>query len=72
MFHATVHPDAGPPFRLSGQVVPYDLQVLREHVLARIGRATRVEVRSAPAHRPAVARALQDLERRGIEVVLRP
>jgi hypothetical protein len=72
MFHATIHPAAGRPLRLSGQVAPYDLQMLREHVLARKGRATRVEVRSPSAHRQAVARALQDLERRGVQVVLRP
>jgi len=56
---------------LSGDVVPYDLQVLREHVLARRGLPTRLEVRLAPALRPAFLRAVRDLGRRGIELVFR-
>ena len=70
MFHATIHSGAREPFRLSGQVVPYDLEVLREHVLARRVRGMRVEVRLAPAHRTAFLKALGDLGRRGIELVV--
>ena len=72
MFHATIRREAARPLRLSGQVVPYDLQVLREHVLARGARATRVEVRFPPSLRPVLERALRDLEQRGIELVLEP
>ena len=72
MFHATISSDAHQPFRLSGQVVPYDLQVLRDHVLARAARGTRVEVRFPPALRATLERALRDLARRGIDLVLEP
>jgi len=71
MFHATIRSGSEEPLRLSGEVVPYDLQVLREHVLARRARRTRVEVRLAPALRPAFLHALRDLGRRGVELVLR-
>ena len=70
MFHAVIQSESGRPFRVSGQVVPYDLQVLREHVLARAGRRTRVEVRFPPALRPALERALRDLARHGVDLVL--
>jgi hypothetical protein len=72
MFHATITSDACRPLRLSGAVVPYDLQVLRDHVLARAGRRTRVEVRLPEALRPAFERALRDLSRRGVDLVLAP
>jgi len=71
MFHATIRSGSEEPLRLSGEVVPYDLQVLREHVLARRAQRTLVEVRLAPALRPAFLRALNDLGRRGVELVLR-
>ncbi len=70
MFQAIIRTDAAEPLRLSGQVVPYDLEVLREHVLARAGRRTRVEVRLPAALRPALLRALRDIGRRGVELVL--
>ena len=70
MFRATIRAGSEEPLRLSGDVVPYDLQVLREHVLAR-GLPTRLEVRLAPALRPAFLRAVRDLGRRGIELVFR-
>jgi len=72
MFHATILRDAGRPLRVSGQVVPYDLQVLREHVFARGPRATRLEVRLPASLRAVFVRALRDLEQRGIELVLEP
>jgi hypothetical protein len=72
MFHATISSASHQPFRLSGEVVPYDLQVLRDHVLARAARGTRVEVRFPPALRPALERALRDLSRRGVDLVFQP
>ena len=70
MFHATIHSDADEPLHLSGEVAPYDLEVLREHVLARGGRAMRVEVRLPAAQRPAFLRALGSLRWRGVELIL--
>jgi hypothetical protein len=70
MFHATIHSDADEPLHLSGEVAPYDLEVLREHVLARGGRAMRVEVRLPAAQRPALLRALGNLSGRGVELIL--
>jgi hypothetical protein len=70
MFHATIHSGADEPLHVSGEVAPYDLEVLREHVLARRGRAMRVEVRLPAGQRAALLRALGNLHRRGIELVL--
>jgi hypothetical protein len=70
MFHATISSETQGPLRLSGEVTPYDLELLREHALARGGRGTRVEVRLAPALREALVRALSDLGRRGVELVV--
>lgn len=70
MFHATIHTLSRGPLRLSGRVAPYDLEVLREHVYARGGPGTRVEVRLAPAARPALLHALRDVGRLGIELVV--
>jgi hypothetical protein len=70
MFHAIIRSESQGPLRVSGEVAPYDLQVLREHVLARGGRGTRVEIRLAPALREALLRALSDLGQRGVELVL--
>lgn len=72
MFHATIRSESQGPFRLSGQVVPYDLELLREHVLARHGQVTRVEVRLAPGVRNAFLRAVADLARRGVQLVVEP
>jgi hypothetical protein len=70
MFHATIRPDAERLLRVSGEVVPYDLQVLREHVLARCRRGARVEVRLPSRLHATLRAALADLERRGIELVV--
>ena len=70
MFHATIHFGADEPLHVSGEVAPYDLEVLREHVLARGGRAMRVEVRLPSGQRAALLRALGNLNRRGIELIL--
>ena len=72
MFHATIDTGAAVPLRVSGEVVPYDLQVLREHVLACRGRTARLDVRVAPAQQGALLRALGDVGRRGVEIVLHP
>jgi len=71
MFRATIRTGSEEPLRLSGEVVPYDLEVLREHVLARRGLRTRLEVRLAPALRPAFLHAVRDFGQRGIELVFR-
>ena len=70
MFRATIRPDSERALCVSGEVVPYDLQVLRDHVLARCGRGARVEVRLASGLHAALRRALGDLDRRGIELVI--
>jgi hypothetical protein len=68
MFHATIHDEDRKPLCLSGGVTPYDLEVLREHVLARLRGGLRVEVRLAAALRPLVERVLRDIMRRGVVV----
>jgi len=70
MFHATIRSGADEPLHLCGEVAPYDLEVLREHVLARGGRAMRVEVRLPAVHRAALVRALGNLTPRGVELIL--
>ena len=72
MFHATIRPDADRLLRVSGEVVPYDLQVLREHVLARCRRGARVEVRLPTRQHETLRAALADLDRRGIELIVQP
>ena len=70
MFHATfVAPHRG-PFSVSGRVAPYDLEVLREHARAYRSRGARLEVRLAAADHPVFRRALGDLARLGVELVL--
>ncbi len=70
MFNATIFCGLERPVHLSGEVVPYDLQVLREHILARAGRAPRVEVKLQAASRQAFAKAFRDLAERGIDLVI--
>jgi hypothetical protein len=70
MFDAVITGPAGRPLRVCGALTPYDLECLREHVLARRGRATRVEVRLAPADRAMLLRTLGDLARFGVELVV--
>ena len=72
MFRATIRGSDEERFHVSGEVVPYDLEILRQHILARGGRGTRVEVQLPPALRRAFLRALADLEWRGVELVLEP
>ena len=69
MFHATIRSVRGEPLRVSGAVSPYNVQTLRDH-LARRGPGTRVEIRVAPALEPALRRALGDVARRGVVVVV--
>ena len=70
VFHATILAPLRGPLSVSGLIAPYDLEVLREHARACRGPGVRVEVRLAPADEPAVRRALGDLERLGVELVL--
>jgi len=70
MFHAVIHTPAKGPLRVSGSVEPYDLQCLREHILARGARGTRVEIRLKSALVRALLRALRGLDTLGIELVV--
>jgi len=69
MFHATIRSDERGPLRLCGEASPYNLQTLRDHLL-RSGVGTRVEVRLAPALHSTLRRALRDLDRHGVEVIV--
>ena len=70
MFHAVIHSPAKGPLRLSGNVEPYDLQCLREHILARRGHGTRVEIRLKSEPVRAVLRALRGLDVLGVELLV--
>ncbi len=70
MFNATITVGLERPVHVSGQVVPYDLQMLREHILARAGRGARVEVTLPPSSRRAFSRAFRDLANRGIDLII--
>lgn len=69
MFHAVIHSEEREPLRLCGEASPYNLQTLRDHLVRR-GPGTRVEVRLAAALHSTLRRALGDLDRRGVVVVL--
>ena len=71
MFHAVISSEERDPLCLSGEASPYNLQTLRDHLLARRGRETLVEVRLTPGLEPALRRALRNLDRRGVTVVVR-
>jgi hypothetical protein len=68
MFQATIHDDERRPFCVSGRITPYDLEVLRDHVISRLRAGLRVEVRLPAAQHPLVARALREATRRGAVV----
>jgi len=70
MFSATITCGVERPVHLTGEVVPYDLQVLREHILARANRGPRVQVKLKAASRQAFARAFRDLAERGIDLII--
>ena len=70
MFSAIITCGVERPVHLSGEVVPYDLQVLREHILARANRAPRVRVKLQAASRQAFAKAFRDLAARGIDLII--
>ena len=72
MFHATIHNGSDQPFHVSGRVAPYDLELLREHVLAHGRAGTRVEIRLADAKRGELLRALGSIVRRGVELHIAP
>jgi hypothetical protein len=69
MFHATIRSDEHGPLRLSGEVSPYNLQTLRDHLVRR-GPGTRVEVLAAPRDHSTLRRALGGLDRRGVVLVV--
>jgi hypothetical protein len=70
MFRAVIRRD-DEQVCFSGEASPYNLQILRDHVLARRGPGTRVEVRFAsPASASLVRRALRDLDRDGVTVIV--
>ena len=52
MFHATISTETCEPLHFSGQVAPYDLQVLREHVLAAAAAAPASRCDSLPPSTP--------------------
>ena len=72
MFHAVIKSKQSGPLSVTAEASPYNFQMLREHVLARSGPGTRVEVRLASASHPALRRALRDLDRRGVVLVVHP
>jgi len=71
MFRAVIRSDDNEHVCVSGEASPYNLQILREHVLARRGPGTCVEVRFAsPATASLVHRALRNLDRHGVTVIV--
>jgi hypothetical protein len=69
MFHATIRSAEQESLRFSGELSPYNVQLLRDYA-ARRRPGTRVEVRVASALQPGVRRVLAKLEQRGIRVIL--
>ena len=70
MFHATIHEDDPKPFCIAGHVTPYDLELLRDHLIARLRTTLRVEVRLPATDHPLVDRALRPAARRGVTVTV--
>jgi hypothetical protein len=73
MFRAVITSDDGggqPAFQFSGEVSPYDLSILREHVLRRRGErgVLQVVLRTARGQRPRILQWLGDLARYGVNV----
>ena len=68
MFHATIHEGDTKPFCVSGHVTPYDLEMLRDQVVARLRGGVRVEVRLPATFHRLVDRAFRDVARRGVVV----
>jgi len=69
MFKATIRSAAQDAVRISGEVSPYNVQLLRDHAVRR-GPGTRVELWAASTLHSTLLRALRDLDRRGVVVVL--
>ena len=69
MFKATIRSAAQDAVRISGEVSPYNVQLLRDHA-ARRGPGTRLELRAASTLHSTLLRALRDLDRHGVVVVL--
>jgi len=70
MFHAIIHDDDRKPFCISGHITPYDLGLLRDHIIARLRANLRVEVRLPATHHPLVDKALRPAARRGVTVTV--
>jgi hypothetical protein len=74
MFHARIIPEAemsGAEVEFSGEVVPYDLETLREHLLQMCYTqgALQVQLRAAAETHPRIRARLADLGQRGINLV---
>jgi hypothetical protein len=74
MFLAVIRPEdqtSGAAMEMSGDVAPYDLQVLREHLLGMVRRqgAVRVRLRAALETQPRIRAELGDLDSRGVSLV---
>jgi hypothetical protein len=75
MFYARITPEDGPEgaaIELSGEVVPYDLEMLREHLLQMRCRrgSLHVYLRAAVETHPRIRARLSDLGQQGINLVL--
>jgi len=74
MFLAVIKPEgqtSGGAMEMSGDVAPYDLQVLREHLLGMVRRqgAVHVRLRAALETQPRIRAELGDLGPRGVNLV---
>ena len=75
MFYAWITPEnglEGAGIELSGEVVPYDLETLREHLLQMRCRrgCLHVYLRAAVESHPRIRAKLSDLGQQGINLVL--
>jgi hypothetical protein len=74
MFRAVIAPldsSTQPAIEVSGEVTPYNLQVLREHLLqlSRRRGGVRVALRTKREKQPGIQAELRDLDRRGVNLV---
>jgi hypothetical protein len=74
MFHAVIiSADGGgrPAMEFSGEVAPYDLEMLRQHVRKLRGPrgVVRLLLHAAREHHPGLLAALRDLARDGVSIV---
>jgi hypothetical protein len=74
MFFAVIRPEdqaSGAAMEMSGEVAPYDLQLLREHLLGMVRRrgAVHVRLRATLETEPRIRAELRDLDGRGVNLV---